>query len=234
MIMVKEGSLATMLSDSENPSHTEWQHNQPKIRDAYATGIVTGMDFIKESAKQIAGILATADVEVDRTLLKDFFFVDLPELQNADQVAASPQPGVAAGDRTASSGPIPEPRKRAYVIERIDSGFRIKGVEDATTRLGTIQVETAYDVNKGNPFLKYDLNDFDMNKTLNVDPKKVGNLVKDKNKLTFTPSDRAFEVKVSGFDTNRQLIIKARKVASGNVMANNDTGNNQTEDDNDD
>lgn len=214
MIMVEEGPLAMMLQASENPSHTEWQHNQPRVKESYAKGIVTGMDFIKESVRKIADILDSSDTEVDSSLLADVFFVDIPDETSPDQEAQSLKPDKNAGDTSAPPEKITPSKKLIYKIGRIGGGFRVSGQCDSLPPPGRIRIRTAYDTNKGDPFRKYVVDDFRLDEEpIAIKQENVDKCIAEKNVLVITPLSGAFEVEVTGFDENRQLIVEARKIS---------------------
>ena len=78
MAVIEAGPLATMLGDSENPAHTEWEKNAVKFKGKYKWGPKT-IDFVRLGFPKLLGLLAQADEEEDRDVLSDIFFIDLPE-----------------------------------------------------------------------------------------------------------------------------------------------------------
>lgn len=73
-----------------------------------------------------------------------------------------------------------------------------------------MKVELAYVVSRGNPFRKYDANDFDLSK-LPIITELEGFSVNEigKNKALLTVTNPKFRFSAFGFDVNRDLIIDA-------------------------
>lgn len=77
-----------------------------------------------------------------------------------------------------------------------------------------MQIQLAYVVSRGNPFRKYDANDFDLSTPpimTEVEGLSVVELKQNEALLTIT--DPVFRFCASGFDLNRDLIIDADATA---------------------
>ena len=74
-----------------------------------------------------------------------------------------------------------------------------------------IRVDVAYETSKGNPFKAYKSYDFDLADD-EITTKASGCEITEKggNKIIVTVQDPKFSLHVSGFDTNRDLLVRAK------------------------
>ncbi len=212
MLIVENGPLAELLRLSENPSHTEWQHN--RVRDLYASGIVQGMQFIKQSVRGLTSLLAGSSKEEDKTLLSNFFSIDFPPDLGEEDPEPKRKRSNMPGDQTVPEPEIPPSQPRAYSIQRTENGFRIIGQRDEWIEGKLIRVVVAYDVNRGDPFRKYSSADFSLSgSTITLDCSDVELISTSRNVMVLRPLIGRFSVIASGFDVNRQVIISAKILA---------------------
>ena len=60
MVVIERGALATMLGDSENPAHTQWQKDGSKFKDKYYYGPAF-IRFVADSVSEIVRISTEAE-----------------------------------------------------------------------------------------------------------------------------------------------------------------------------
>lgn len=219
IVVIERGSLATLLGDSENPAHTEWEKNATKFKGKYRWGPTT-IDFVRLSVRNMLNLLSQSDEEEDLTLLSDIFYVDLPE--NDEEVPASRKrkkrketgPEVEPGIE-----PPPPPRPRSYRLSKVDNGFVVQGPTEPMLTTRRYKVTVAYDfsgASKAQAIKKYHKNDFDISKSKNVNKPFEHNL-KDVdmkgNTVAFLAENSDFRLEITGFDPRRDIIVDVQSEA---------------------
>ena len=77
-MVIERGALATLLGDSENPAHTQWQKDGSKFKDKYYYGAAY-IRFVADSVSEIVRISTEAEDQEDVSLLSDIFFIPSDE-----------------------------------------------------------------------------------------------------------------------------------------------------------
>lgn len=199
-LVVAEGdALAHFLGDSENPSHTEWQHRLLQEKGRYKQAEARALlNFVCSSVTNIIRIVAGADQEEDRGILADIF--PMPG-EGRQKPKAKPQP----------SQPIQPPISRPSPcrIRQIESGFALTNNPEHILAEGALlTVRTAYLIRRGNPLKRYAENDFllqDLSRKFSG--MDVVTVVGNKLQAKITSPD--FSLSVSGFDKNRDIYVLA-------------------------
>ena len=213
VVSVDDKVLSSLLGDSENPAHTEWQERSLKFRDKYTHG-VSCLRFVKNSPKEIVRFLNKPALGVDKKLLEDFFSVEPPSDKGHE--------GTSGGNQNTPNGEPSFPpeiiaQSKEFRLLRKQGGFRISRNPKATSLPKRVLVTVAYEIRGRNPFSKYRPFDFEMDKA----PIKVKNLgarinAKSKNQLLIQIEKMDFLVEVTGFDLRRDLRVKVEPVGSQN------------------
>jgi len=214
LVVIENGPLATLLGDSENPAHTEWEKNAGKFKNKYDWGPST-IDFVRLSVNKLLNTISQSDEELDVTVLSDIFYIDLPE--NDEEVPESrkiarkkkPQPGHTGEPRP----PKPKSKSRTYSLRSIEGGFIMSNAATSAGKLRRYEVCVAYDISgasKSKALKSWDKNDFDISKKKYVNKPSGKNLFDvelNGNSIKFTAADNDFALKVDGFDEHRDLIV---------------------------
>jgi len=209
IIWVKDKALSSMLGDSENPAHTEWQERSPKFAGRYVRG-TSALRFVKNSPKELINILYRPEQVIEEDpLLK--FDMRYP----ASGITMKPfQDNFMSPLQSSQKSPLPFlAEDKDFHLLRIDKGFKVTLHPECSIPPSGILVSTAYEVRRGNPFSKYSIFDFDMGKS----PIKIktggGRIVAKKLNRLFIEIRRSnFFIEVTGFDANRDLRIKINPV----------------------
>ncbi|WP_176503698.1 hypothetical protein [Cobetia sp. 5-11-6-3] len=219
LVVVGSGPLATLLGDSENPAHTEWEKNATKFKGKYKWGPST-IDFVRLSVGKAIQLMSQGDKEQDYTLLSDIFYLEQPESEEEVPDQRLKKKKKEAGDQAESSPPKPhEARPRHYRLSKIDGGFILKGPREPMPLTRSFRVTVAYDfvgASKISALKKYHKNDFSLDKARYVDQpqaRNVENLEVGGNTLEFTAQTNDFEVSVTGFDNERDIIVDVKSEA---------------------
>jgi hypothetical protein len=212
LVVVSRSPLASLLGDSENPAHTQWQKDSSHFKGKYKYG-PSHIDFVTGAAAAIVGAIVGIDDQVDPTALLDFFSLPSPDGQltsgsgPSSRKKAKPVPPVVP--------PLPAIRPR-IVVTKVAGGFTITKSAGAPSRPATIDVRAAYDVRRGNPFSRYRSQDFVFGskpismRATGAEFAKVG-----KNRLIVKVLTDDFSLVVEGFDPNRDLIVRATSAGDG-------------------
>ena len=195
-MVAAESSIATFLGDAENPAHTRWNENAERLRKNWYRPHLT-LRAVRHSLRNLHRTLAENEQAVDKTALVRFFSV--PE-----------RTGRGGGGReefdrrreTTAPWRI-EPRKGAFRI--------IHTPETAGLSLPIdVRVLVAYDTPSGDPFRLYERYDFDLADRKAVEIEASGAQMEDAdgNVITLRLSDSSFAVNISGFDVNRDLVVR--------------------------
>jgi len=205
MVVVSENPLVEMLGDAENPAHTEWQKDSRGFKEKYKHA-PSCLSFVIQSVKQLAYYLTEVEEETDEDLLLDFFSLPAEESEATERRRGTKG---AKGEGTEDDVPHPPVLPKPIEITQIQGGLLVRGT-DHLDGIRFINIRVAYDVLRGNPFNRYSPEDFD----LRYPPIKVSSTGIDKetrleNELRFYILDPKFEVKIEGFDLNRDIIVDA-------------------------
>lgn len=206
LVVIEDLALATLLGDSENPAHTEWQSKSSNFQGKYVNG-PSYLKFVTNCVSAIDGILGSHQREEDTTLLKDFFSVpSVPDPEAAK--TREKKKKKTKGKENPTPEPTPEPRLKRYRLERIAEGFRVCSGAPEAEIPKLIEIRAAYDVRRGNALNKYNPADFDF--------KRFGPAIVCKgveieecadNRMLIKVTEADFRLEVTGFDTNRDLLV---------------------------
>ncbi|HWZ03785.1 MAG TPA: hypothetical protein VNX40_09255 [Mucilaginibacter sp.] len=198
LVIIEDEELVTFFGQAEGPAHTGWHAGNFRVQYNDARECLS---FVQRTLDALYSVLLLPLEGLDKDLLKDFFFIEIPEVN--DKGAASHRPG--------EKDPIPPVKippglPKPYRMTQISSGgFKIVNNPNFPDMPPEINVDIAY-MRDDNAFAKYSKLDFDIN-DLDVTGINVNIVNKKLNNLKFQPTYKSFEIKVEGFDTKRDLII---------------------------
>lgn len=206
IVEVRDGALSRLLGDSENPSHTEWRQETRGLREAYKYAPAT-LDFVKDSVRELLRIVNRADSAPDSIVLSDLF-----PIPQAYYVGRRIPRRRKDGDGKNVSEPTPDldlPKRRQVVrVEQIDGGFKVIEGSNPGQLPSLLTVRIAYDVEAGDPFLRYHSLDFDLGNGLQVTSSGgVSISAAAENVLELEISSVPYKLVVTGFDEHRDVIV---------------------------
>lgn len=213
LVIADDLPISTMLGDSENPAHTEWQDRSRNFVGKYRVGKST-LAFVKDAPRGLLRLLNKRSEQIDDTALRHLF----PD--------PSPKQGRRASttDRSTRRGTRRRPRTRVDVTRR-PRIFRLSRTSDGFTASFTekgqqtvplrARIKLAYDVRRGNPYKRWNVADFDLEK----DDKRIshsgGNLLHAMgNRLEVLATSPDWKLQLKGFDPDRDLIVEIRREAN--------------------
>ncbi|MEE9453512.1 MAG: hypothetical protein V3V13_03900 [Paracoccaceae bacterium] len=203
-LVASESQLEEFLGDSENPAHTKWNPRAEKLKNKWRMPHET-LTTIRHSLKNLYDLVAEQEVMEDTDALLEFFSIKEPEKKST-------------GSKTRTDKPSPEvePRETAIRIQPKIGGFEIHpGPGAAKWEFPrTIRIRLAYDMIGANPFKRFSIYDFDLQKgkeiRLSADNADIRRIRP--NILALDVKSPEFHLEATGFDPNRDLVVEARVV----------------------
>lgn len=206
LVVIRDGALATFLGDAENPAHTEWQSE--RVRH-YSFNKAT-IDYVTTAIEEIIRRVQAEDQKPDPLPMKDLFFLPGDE-DKSETRQRQKKPSSKPGSESNDVPDLPKPPAQSYTISKVDGGFVVRNVDKTKKRPSSLEVLVAYDTHSGNPFKKYHPADFQLDKG-GIPVEYVGVEIKefDNNRLLADVLADDYEIKVTGFDINRDIIVRTK------------------------
>lgn len=207
-MIANDGAISAFLGDAENPAHTKWTFNTEKLRKNYVSP-GNRLRVTKNAVINFYDMLIQAEEEEDEKALSKFFFTEEPENPGKSEG----KPNVTPTDDDIEP---PPPKPRIARLHSIENGFSIRKADSAGEAQYPIRfrVRAAYDTASGNPFKKYNPLDFNFSTSSMIKIGATKDTVKlmsrSENELEFEVSGKQFQVDVTGFDPNRDLLVKLK------------------------
>jgi hypothetical protein len=203
ILLADDNPVCRFLGDAENPAHTLWNPRSPRLSARYRNAGET-VRFVRDAMVSFLDTLAQVSTEEDRHALSEVFYT--PRRADAGDRARQNEPSEAAIQIEAGSPKL--------LILPAKGGFKLRpgpGLSPDVLPL-PLTVDVAYEMRRGNPFKKYDPNDFRMDRDpVSITTAGVTGLRCSANRLEFIASDPAFAVDVSGFDLHRDLKVRVEE-----------------------
>lgn len=213
LVLVTDRPLATMLGDSENPAHTQWQKDCSHYRHKYETG-VANIEFVSNSVAEIVRLISESDAEEDPTVLIDLFSLPMPKSNDPVKSRKKKPKKKDEPESTPDDTPDPPPPKpKGFRVSKMKDGFTIANGDPEAPQPARLLVEVAYDDRTRNPLKSWYRTDFDLKKLKVTAPKDLADSIEvvtaSGNQLVVRVLKPEFKVNVSGFDEKRNLFVRA-------------------------
>ncbi len=208
ILLAEDLPVCRFLGDAENPAHTLWNPRSPRLGSRYRNASET-VRFVRDAMVSFLDTLTQVSTEEDRHALSEVFFTPRRS-EREDKARQSGVPGPAGIPESAE-----EPR---LLIVPAKGGFKLKAGPGFGSDASPVPVSVvvAYEIRRGNPFKKYDPNDFRLDRDpVTITTDGVSNLRCSGNRLEFTAAQPQFEVDVSGFDIHRDLKVRVEEGRDG-------------------
>jgi hypothetical protein len=210
LVIIDHKPLATMLGDSENPAHTQWQKDGSNFKGRYTYGpsLIT---FVADSVGQLLALVNKRSEEADAALTVEFFSINSPEEDSDDIEDTGRRRTRADGTETPPVDVPLDPRPTRIRIVRNDGGFSILPGSSPPTASCLLLVRCAYDIRSGNPLQKWDPADFLLGASdIRVTPEGNASVVNlEGNRAVLRIDGAEFRVRFEGFDANRDVYVRA-------------------------
>lgn len=208
LVVVDHRPLAGLLGDAEGVNHTQWQKDSRKFHNRYVYGPQT-IRFVSRSVFEIVQRLHAAETKGDPSLLLDIFF--LPIEEGVPEPEKKPEPG-KPDIPPPKPEPPPPPKPKAFAIDSVKGGFLLKPGSTAFDSLpAKLRIEAGYAVRRGNPMKRWAPDDFSFTRPPLRQDSLSGMVVTHEggNKLEVEIRKPEFRLSISGFDTKRDLVVRA-------------------------
>jgi hypothetical protein len=209
LVTVDPGPLASLLGDTEGPSHVSWDTSNDERPNRVWKTWKGRVKFFAKIVDSLVELLTPPPEKADFDLLSDFFSIEqLESLQKKRKPKTN-------GERTKEFDP-PEPSPRWYRMRGREGGFQICDSSQLPTPVGaTLRVSVAYDMPRGNPMKHWSPFDFDFRKKsgpIRVAGKGISAGTKGGNVIEMKVEQEDFSFIASGFDIHRDLIVRIDEV----------------------
>ena len=206
LVVVEDSPLATLLGDSENPAHTQWQRESSHFKGKYTYG-PSYIQFVTGSVAAIVRAIVETEQEIDPTMLINFF--SLPSGGDGAQEEGAEDKDKDKKKKAKKSDP-PARKPQRFHINRVNGGFSVTPGDANAALPPRIEIRTAYDVRRGNAISRYRPEDFKLDKSpIKTETKGLDILECENNRILVAVQDKDFRLTVNGFDENRDLVIRA-------------------------
>ena len=206
LVVIEDPPLAQVLRAAENPAH-RWTGRADRLKEKFIGGD-SRVSVVTSAPRELLRILLNADASIDRQLLADVF----PE---PTESSGPRRPAEVRGKRK-PTGDLPTPppaRPRPLRIDTVDGGFIATHVKGVPLEATVLQIDVAYDCEGADPFRTYEAFDFDLSLLPPPDLREAEILEKRLNTIRLRVQED-FEIRVTGFDTSRDLILRPRWIDS--------------------
>lgn len=209
LTFIDDYELSAFLATAEEPTHRTWNSKRPKLTKIYKDPDKV-LNAVRNAALRLVEFLTPPGKRDDTALSIYFADPTSPPAKRKGGEGATPQ--------SPNADPlvipvIPPPRAKPVDFVPLENGFRIKS-NPPEMILRTLplrcEVDVAYATTFGDPFNQWDAAEFWLNdeKTFPIDSSGVSDLVRDGNQISFNMTHPISELKVIGFDINRQLEVR--------------------------
>jgi hypothetical protein len=202
LVQVGFDQLGKTLRRAELPAHVSWTPDSDKFRGHFKNGRKL-IDFVVNAPRVLVDALTRLNDDRDNTVWADFF--PAPEEKDPEVPPDDAPPPPGGRKINPPGGLLP------WSINRIAGGFSVtRDNADSTALPVKIVVEFAYNIGRGNAFKHYHRRDFaieDKGGELTIGHQDITDVKGAGNRLSFRPASDEFRLRVTGFDTNRDLKI---------------------------
>ena len=211
LVICDDGPLATLLGDSENPAHTQWQKDGSNYKGKYSYP-AENLSFVINSVAEMIRFITETDKEADKSILVDMFSLPAePDDPDAVNTKLKKDQGTKPGKKSPPTGDPPPAAPKRFRVEKIKGGFRIRPGDSAAAAPKRLAIKVAYSIRSGNPLKKSHKADFELDKapiTVGSDIKGITLLSRSANEIQAEVTETDFLLSVTGFDENRDLFVK--------------------------
>ena len=209
LVTVDPGPLASLLGDTEGPSHVSWDTSNDERPNRVWKTWKGRVKFFAKIVDSLVELLTPPPDKADFDLLSDFFSIEQLE---SPQRKRKPKP---EGERTRDFDP-PDPSPRWYRMQGKGGGFQICDSSQLPTPVGaTLRVSVAYDMPSGNPmkhWSKFDFNFRDKASHIKFKLRGLNARATSGNVIEIKVEDEDFDLVATGFDIHRDLIVRIDEV----------------------
>ncbi len=208
LVVIDDPPLAGLLGDAEGVNHTQWQKDSEKFHNRYIYGADT-IKFVTRSVYEIMQRLHAAETKGDPTLLLHIFY--LPKDEGPTERTKKPK-DEKIGPVVEPPPPPPPPRPRPFTLDAVKGGFALKpGTAPLNSLPLRVRIKAGYAVRRGDAIKRWAPDDFAFIRQPLRQEQINGVVITrvDGNSLELEIRKPDFQFGVSGFDTKRDLVVRA-------------------------
>lgn len=209
IVSIEAGPLADLLRNAEPPNHTDWDQKTGNFKNRYTHG-PGAIKFVKNAVKELMTLVRAGDDAPDPNVAIDFFSVSDADDRPGGRRRRGRRRG---GDPENPDPPLPPPKPKRFRVDLVENGFVIRSGDPGADPPKHIDVKAAYDVLERSPWKQYEPADFDFGRRSNMIEFAANHdaeiAARKENWMRIRVTGPAFEVYVTGFDVNRDLIVNA-------------------------
>ncbi len=214
LVVVNHKPLASLLGDSENPAHTEWQKGSQVFKNKHPDGRHY-IDFVSNSVSRLINALSAEENEKDPYLLSDIFSLPITgEKQNNNQSDSNGKTGEDLEHTKKTRMEQIQTKPSPFTVSKTKNGFKVTPNTVFDNLPFRFRILVAYNVRKGNPLKKYNDVDFQIKDSM-IKGKGITVIRAEGNEILLEVVALDFEIEVNGFDTKRDLTVKPEIVEGG-------------------
>lgn len=211
MLIADDDVIAEFLGDAENAAHTKWNGKAEKLQKYRSPGM--RLKAVRNSLVELHDHLVQAIEEENERALLEFFWT--PGDGNSPKAKSSPI------KKTPHQNPPPPPEPNAVRIGECEGGLSIlpgRKLNPEELPMNAV-IRMAYDVSHGNPFRLYSPADFDLGNEEEIQIEATGDVIVEaaRNELRCRLTGPEFDVRLTGFDDKRDLIVTADSLEAPNA-----------------
>lgn len=219
LTFIDDFTLSSFLATAEEPTHRTWNSKRPKLVGQYKDPD-KALNAVRNAALRLVEFLTPPGKRDDTALSIYFADPTSPPVKRKGGTGITPQSPNA--DPVPGVPVIPAPRTKPVEFVPLENGFRVKSnppemiLKSLPLRC---EIDVAYATTFGDPFGQWDAAEFWLNddKAFPIDSAGVSDLVRDGNRISFNMTHPVSEIKVTGFDINRQLEVRINYRESNNA-----------------
>ena len=209
LVLIPSGPLADILRAAEGANHTQWSPRTDNFKKAYK-GRLGEIDFVITCVHRLIEIARGKSNDPVGGISTYFFSALVDNDGRKTRQRGKTKPGPKPQEPEIPESDL-EPA--GYLFSQEVSGFTLRGDPDQPAPK-RITVRVAYDVIRGSPWSDYDPDDFDLRKKRG-DIRIVANHAEIErpdpgNRLIVKPVSNEFEVVITGFSEQLDLIVEHR------------------------
>jgi hypothetical protein len=203
VIGVLNDPLGNVVRDAEDPSHVKLSGRAKRVKAGYVAGDRC-ISFVKDAPAEILGLILGDENDEDLDLLAGLIGLPAPKDQKRKKKPKK---------TTTTTTPPPAVKKPLFATDRTvgPPGIRCLHHPNGPKDAASFKVRIAYDCDEGNPFLQYEVYDFDLRKDFDIDADRCSWKLTETNVIAIAVADPAFSIKIRGFD-GRDLCVEYSNV----------------------
>jgi hypothetical protein len=203
VIGVLNDPLGNVVRDAEDPSHVKLSGRAKRVKAGYVAGD-TCISFVKAAPAEILRLILGDENDEDLDLLAGLIGLPAPKDQKRKKKPKK---------TTTNTTPPPAVKKPLLATDRIvgPPGIRCLHHPNGPKDAASFKVRIAYDCDEGNPFLQYEVYDFDLRKDFDIDADRCSWKLTETNVIAIAVADPEFSLTIRGFD-GRDLCVEYSNV----------------------